>query len=115
MIAEKVLARNSSNCKFEQLQLRGWQSSSFQYNAAAKSEPTFGRHSFWDGPVGGSLILGIAILGARAEAQDTSFMDMNMNMGCMLMAGMHEMQLWVFNAATEVRPAIPFPGRPWLR
>ncbi|MGA3342431.1 MAG: hypothetical protein ABSD11_17890 [Methylocella sp.] len=59
-----------------------------------------------------ALILGIAILGARAKAQDTSFMDMNMNMGCMLMAGMHEMQLSVYQSgATEDScPAIPFPG-----
>ena len=67
---------------------------------------------FGIGRLAAALILGIAILGARAEAQDTSFMDMNMNMGCMLMAGMHEMQLSVYQSgATEDScPAIPFPG-----
>ena len=59
-----------------------------------------------------ALILGIAILGARAKAQDTSFMDMNMNMGCMLMAGMHEMQLSVYQAGAldDSCPEIPYPG-----
>jgi hypothetical protein len=45
-----------------------------------------------------ALIFGIVMLAARAQAQDTSFMDMNMNMGCMLMAGMHEMQISVYQA-----------------
>ena len=42
-----------------------------------------------------ALVWGIVLLGARAEAQDTSLIDMNMDMGCMLMAGMHEMQVSV--------------------
>ena len=46
-----------------------------------------------------ALILGIVLLDAQAEAQDTSLMDMNMDMGCMLMAGMHEMQVSVINPA----------------
>jgi hypothetical protein len=45
-----------------------------------------------------ALSLGIVLLGARAQAQDTSLMDMNMNMGCMLMAGMHEMQVSVYQS-----------------
>ena len=54
------------------------------------------------GRLAAALILGIVMLGARAEAQDTSLMDMNMNMGCMLMAGMHEMQVSVYQSgATE--------------
>ena len=49
-----------------------------------------------------ALVLGIVLLGARAEAQDTSLMEMNMNMGCMLMAGMHELQVSVYQSgATE--------------
>jgi hypothetical protein len=86
----------------------------FQYNAAHRANQYPGGNSlmFGMGRLAAALILGIAILGARAEAQDTSFMDMNMNMGCMLMAGMHEMQLSVYQAgATEDScPAIPFPG-----
>jgi len=72
---------------------------------------------FGIGRLAAALILGIAILGARAEAQDTSFMDMNMNMGCMLMAGMHEMQLSVYKPAHWMIPARKFPilGLPWLR
>jgi hypothetical protein len=67
---------------------------------------------FGIGRLAAALILGIAILGARAEAQDTSFMDMNMNMGCMLMAGMHEMQLSVYQAGAldDSCPEIPYPG-----
>ncbi|MGO9233993.1 MAG: hypothetical protein ACLP4V_07900 [Methylocella sp.] len=67
---------------------------------------------FGIGRLAAALILGIVILGARAEAQDTSFMDMNMNMGCMLMAGMHEMQLSVYQAGAldDSCPAIPYPG-----
>lgn len=59
-----------------------------------------------------TLVLGTVLLGARAEAQDTSFMDMNMNMGCMLMAGMHEMQVSVYQSgATEDScQDIPSPG-----
>ena len=64
------------------------------------------------GRLAATLILGIVLLGARAEAQDTSFMDMNMNMGCMLMAGMHEMQVSVYQSgATEDScQDIPSPG-----
>ena len=50
------------------------------------------------GRLAAALILGSLLLGARAEAQDTSLMDMNMNMGCMLMAGMHEMQVSVYQS-----------------
>lgn len=59
-----------------------------------------------------ALILGIVLPGARAEAQDTSLMDMNMDMGCMLMAGMHEMQVSVYQSgATEDScKDIPSPG-----
>jgi hypothetical protein len=67
---------------------------------------------FGIGRLAAALILGIAILAARAEAQDSSFMDMNMNMGCMLMAGMHEMQVSVYQSgATEDScPDLPYPG-----
>jgi hypothetical protein len=59
-----------------------------------------------------ALILGIVLPGARAEAQDTSLTDMNMDMGCMLMAGMHEMQVSVYQSgATEDScKDIPSPG-----
>jgi hypothetical protein len=59
-----------------------------------------------------ALVWGIVLLGARAEAQDTSLMDMNMDMGCMLMAGMHEMQVSVYQSgATEDScKEIPSPG-----
>jgi hypothetical protein len=50
------------------------------------------------GRAAAALSFGIVMLAARAEAQDTSFMDMNMNMGCMLMAGMHEIQVSVYQA-----------------
>jgi len=54
------------------------------------------------GRLAAALVWGIVLLGARAEAQDTSLMEMNMNMGCMLMAGMHEMQVSVYQSgATE--------------
>lgn len=64
------------------------------------------------GRLAAALILGIVLLGARAEAQDTSLMDMNMGMGCMLMAGMHEMQVSVYKSgATEDScKDIPSPG-----
>ncbi len=64
------------------------------------------------GRLAATLVLGTVLLGARAEAQDTSFMDMNMNMGCMLMAGMHEMQVSVYQSgATEDScQDIPSPG-----
>jgi hypothetical protein len=59
-----------------------------------------------------ALILGIVLLGARAEAQDTRLMDMNMDMGCMLMAGMHEMQVSVYEtgATEDLGREIPSPG-----
>jgi hypothetical protein len=59
-----------------------------------------------------ALYLGIGLLGARAQAQDTSLMDMNMNMDCMLMAGMHEMQVSVyrFGALDDSCQDIPSPG-----
>ena len=65
-----------------------------------------------NGRLAAALILGIVLQGARAKAQDTSLMDMNMNMGCMLMAGMHEMQVSVYQSgATEDScKDIPSPG-----
>jgi hypothetical protein len=65
------------------------------------------------GQLGAALILGVVVLGGRpAAAQDTSFMDMNMNMGCMLMAGMHEMQLAVYQSGAREDSCedIPSPG-----
>lgn len=64
------------------------------------------------GRLAAALILGIVLPGARAEAQNTSLMDMNMDMGCMLMAGMHEMQVSVYQSgATEDScKDIPSPG-----
>lgn len=59
-----------------------------------------------------ALILGGLVLAGRAEAQDTSFMDMNMNMGCMLMAGMHELQVSVYQsgALDDTCPDLPYTG-----
>jgi hypothetical protein len=59
-----------------------------------------------------ALILGIVLPGARAEAQNSSFMDMNMDMGCMLMAGMLEMQVSVYQsgATDDSCKDIPSPG-----
>ena len=59
-----------------------------------------------------ALIVGILVLGARAQAQDSSFMDMNMNMGCMLMAGMHELQVSVYQsgALDDSCQDVPYPG-----
>jgi hypothetical protein len=66
------------------------------------------------GRLAATLILEIVLLGARAEAQNTSFMDMNMDMdmGCMLMAGMHEMQVSVYQsgATDDSCKDIPSPG-----
>jgi hypothetical protein len=64
------------------------------------------------GRLAAAVILGIVLLDAQAEAQDTSLMDMNMDMGCMLMAGMHEMQVSVYQSgATEDScKDIPSPG-----
>jgi len=64
------------------------------------------------GRLAAALILGIVLPGAWAEAQNSSFMDMSMDMGCMLMAGMHEMQVSVYQSgATEDScKDIPSPG-----
>jgi hypothetical protein len=64
------------------------------------------------GRMAAALILGIVLPGARAEAQNSSFMDMNMDMGCMLMAGMHEMQVSVYQsgATDDSCKDIPSPG-----
>ena len=64
------------------------------------------------GRVAAALILVIAVFGGRARAQDSSFMDMNMDMGCMLMAGMHEMQVAVFQSGSRDDSCqdIPSPG-----
>ncbi len=58
------------------------------------------------------LTLGFALWGAQARAQDTSLMDMNMNMGCMLMAGMHELQVAVYQsgALDDSCQDLPGPG-----
>jgi hypothetical protein len=59
-----------------------------------------------------ALTLGFVIVGAPARAQDTSLMDMNMNMGCMLMAGMHELQVAVYLSGTldDSCEDVPAPG-----
>lgn len=59
-----------------------------------------------------ALILGIVLPGARAEAQNSSFMDMNMDMGCMMMAGMLEMQVSVYQsgAMDDSCKDVPSPG-----
>jgi hypothetical protein len=64
------------------------------------------------GRLAAALILGIVLPGARAEAQNSSFMDMNMDMGCMLMAGMHEIQVSVYQsgATDDSCKDIPSPG-----
>ena len=64
------------------------------------------------GRLAAALILGIVLLEEPAAAQNSSFMDMNMDMGCMLMAGMHEMQVSVYQSgATEDScKDIPSPG-----
>jgi hypothetical protein len=64
------------------------------------------------GRLAAASILAITILAARAEAQDTSFMDMNMNMGCMVMAGMHEMQVSVYQsgALDDTCQDLPYTG-----
>jgi hypothetical protein len=64
------------------------------------------------GRLAAALILGIVLPEARAVAQNSSLMDMNMDMGCMLMAGMHEMQVSVYQSgATEDScKDIPSPG-----
>jgi hypothetical protein len=86
----------------------------FQYNARAWRTNNWGGNTPMSriGRLAAALILGIVLLGARAEAQNSSFMDMNMDMGCMLMAGMHEMQVSVYQSgATEDScKDIPSPG-----
>jgi hypothetical protein len=64
------------------------------------------------GRLAAALILGIVLPGTRTEAQDTSLMEMNMDMGCMLMAGMHEMQVSVYQAGAtdDSCKDIPSPG-----
>src|ERR1700730_4415545 len=64
------------------------------------------------GRLAAALILGIVLPGARAEAQNSSFMDMNMDRACMLMAGMHEMQVSVYqsDATDDSCKDIPSPG-----
>jgi hypothetical protein len=64
------------------------------------------------GRLAAALILGIVLPRARAEAQNSSFMDMNMDMGCMLMAGMHEIQVSVYQsgATDDSCKDIPSPG-----
>ncbi|MBO0732939.1 MAG: hypothetical protein J2P49_01180 [Methylocapsa sp.] len=52
------------------------------------------------GRVAAALTLGFTILGTPGRAQDSSLMDMNMNMGCMLMAGMHELKVAVYLSGT---------------
>jgi hypothetical protein len=58
------------------------------------------------------LAFGLCLFGAPARAQDSSLMDMNMNMGCMLMAGMHELQVAVYQsgALDDSCADIPAPG-----
>jgi hypothetical protein len=58
------------------------------------------------------LAFGLCLFGAPARAQDSSLMDMNMNMGCMLMAGMHELQVAVYQsgALDDSCADIPSPG-----
>lgn len=57
------------------------------------------------------LAVGIFLSGP-AQAQDSSLMDMNMNMGCMLMAGMHELQVAVYLSGTldDSCEDVPAPG-----
>src|ERR1700730_11308482 len=64
------------------------------------------------GRLAAALILGIVLLEEPAAAQNSSFMDMNMDMGCMLMAGMHEMQVSVYQsgATDDSCRDIPSPG-----
>jgi hypothetical protein len=64
------------------------------------------------GRLAAALILGIGLPAARAEAQNSSLTDMNMDMGCMLMAGMHEMQVSVYQSGATENSCqdIPSPG-----
>jgi hypothetical protein len=54
------------------------------------------------GRLAAALILGIVLLGVRADAQDTSLMDMNMNMGCML-SGRHARDASVRLSSRRIR------------
>lgn len=58
------------------------------------------------------VTMGLWLFGVPARAQDSSLMDMNMNMGCMLMAGMHELQVAVYQsgALDDSCADIPGPG-----
>lgn len=85
----------------------------FQYKAAPCSEKLGGKRPMGGfGRLAAALILGMAVSGAPAKAQDTSFMDMNMDMGCMLMAGMHEFQVSVYQsgARDDSCSDLPSPG-----
>lgn len=66
------------------------------------------------GRLAGALVLAIGLLGARAQAQDTSLMDMNMDMGCMIMADMHEFRVSAYLHSSDAREdhcaQIPAPG-----
>jgi hypothetical protein len=64
------------------------------------------------GRIAAVLTLGLWLFGAQTRAQDSSLMDMNMNMGCMLMAGMHELQVAVyqFGAVDDSCEDLPAPG-----
>jgi hypothetical protein len=66
----------------------------------------------WIGRSAAVLTLGFWLFGAQARAQDSSLMDMNMNMGCMLMAGMHELQVAVYQsgALDDSCEDLPGPG-----
>jgi len=66
----------------------------------------------WGGRYAAALTLGFALWGAQAQAQDSSLMDMNMNMGCMVMAGMHELQVAVYQSGgiDDSCQDLPGPG-----
>jgi hypothetical protein len=66
----------------------------------------------WSGRYAAALTLGFALWGGQAQAQDSSLMDMNMNMGCMLMAGMHELQVAVYRSGglDDSCQDLPGPG-----
>src|ERR1700746_2306596 len=64
------------------------------------------------GRIAAVLTLGLWLFGAQARAQDSSLMNMNMNMGCMLMAGMHELQVAVYQSGglDDSCQDLPGPG-----
>lgn len=66
------------------------------------------------GRLAAASALAFGLLCARAEAQDSSLMDMNMDMGCMLMAGMHEFRLAAYSHSSDSRDDVcadvPAPG-----